>query len=75
MRDMRVSLQFNLGSDRYAERFIEAYGRERVDEERLRLCGLVSVFNGFRGQDYYEPQDHNPNGGGERIGERRDEVF
>lgn len=69
------SLQFNLGSDRYAERFIEAYGRVQVDEERLRLCGLVSVFNGFRGQDYYERQNHNPNGGGERIGERRDEVF
>lgn len=69
------SLQFNLGSDRYAERFIEAYGRERVDEERLRLCGLVSVFNGFRGQDYYERQAQKPDGGGERIGERRDEVF
>lgn len=69
------SLQFNLGSDRYAERFIVAYGRDRVDEDRLRLCGLVSVFNGFRGQDYYERQERKPDGGGERIGDRRDEVF
>lgn len=69
------SLQFNLRSDRYAARFIDAYGKERVDEDRLRLCGLVSVFNGFRGQDYYERQERNPDGGGERLGDRRDEGF
>lgn len=48
------SLQHNLKSDEYAKRFVQAYGRQRVDQDRLRLCGLLSVFNGFRGQDYYE---------------------
>ncbi|GIP31585.1 aminoglycoside 3'-phosphotransferase [Paenibacillus sp. J2TS4] len=48
------SLQFNLKSSRYSERFIDAYGRDKVDEDLLRLCGIVSVFNGFRGQDYYD---------------------
>ncbi|MFD0871436.1 MULTISPECIES: aminoglycoside 3'-phosphotransferase [Paenibacillus] len=48
------SLQFNLQSGRYSERFLDAYGRDRVDDARLRLCGLVSAFNGFRGQDYYD---------------------
>ncbi|BBH21939.1 aminoglycoside phosphotransferase APH(3') [Paenibacillus baekrokdamisoli] len=48
------SLQYNLKSDNYTPRFIEVYGRHRVDQDRLHLCGLLSVFNGFRGQDYYE---------------------
>lgn len=48
------SLQHNLHSGHYAERFLDTYGREKVDERRLRLCGLLSAFNGFRGQDYYE---------------------
>lgn len=48
------SLQFNLLDDgRWRDRFFDAYGRQRIDSDRLRLCGLVSVFNGFRGQDYY----------------------
>ncbi len=48
------SLQYNLKSDDYAKRFVQAYGRHLVDQDRLHLCGLLSVFNGFRGQDYYE---------------------
>ncbi|MCD9022595.1 aminoglycoside 3'-phosphotransferase [Cohnella silvisoli] len=48
------SLEYNLKSDKYADRFIQAYGGQNVDQERLRLCGLLSVFNGYRGQDFYE---------------------
>ncbi|OPA78745.1 hypothetical protein BVG16_12965 [Paenibacillus selenitireducens] len=48
------SLQHNLKSDYNPKRFIQAYGKEMIDQERVHLCGLLSVFNGFRGQDYYE---------------------
>ncbi|MDF2652675.1 MAG: Kanamycin kinase [Paenibacillus sp.] len=48
------SLQHNLRSLDYTQRFIDAYGRGKIDGNRLRLCGLVSAFNGFRGYDYYE---------------------
>ncbi|MCU6794259.1 hypothetical protein OB236_19310 [Paenibacillus sp. WQ 127069] len=48
------SLQFNLKSNDHAKRFIKAYGKLLVDQDRLRLCGLLSAFNGFRGQGYYE---------------------
>ncbi|XEC96755.1 aminoglycoside 3'-phosphotransferase [Paenibacillus tarimensis] len=48
------SLQFNLKSNDYSHRFIQTYGKHLIDQERLRFCGLLSVFNGFRGQDYYE---------------------
>ncbi|QHT61172.1 phosphotransferase [Paenibacillus lycopersici] len=37
---------------------VQAYGKHLIDEDRLRLCGLLSAFNGFRGQDYYEVYDH-----------------
>ncbi|GIP33649.1 aminoglycoside 3'-phosphotransferase [Paenibacillus sp. J2TS4] len=47
------SLQFNLEDVRWAHRFLEAYGRHLIDPDRQRLCGLISAFNGFRGQDYY----------------------
>jgi kanamycin kinase len=48
------SLQHNLKSNDYSHRFVQAYGKPIIDQDRLRLCGLLSVFNGFRGQDYYE---------------------
>ncbi|WP_127590638.1 aminoglycoside 3'-phosphotransferase [Paenibacillus lautus] len=48
------SLQFNLRSDDYSKQFVKAYGKHLIDQDRLRLCGLLSAFNGFRGQDYYE---------------------
>lgn len=48
------SLQFNLGSEDYSRQFVKAYGKHLIDQDRLRLCGLLSAFNGFRGQDYYE---------------------
>ncbi|MDQ0112581.1 aminoglycoside 3'-phosphotransferase [Paenibacillus harenae] len=47
------SLQFNLGDVRWMHRFLDVYGRHLIDPDKLRLCGLISAFNGFRGQDYY----------------------
>ena len=38
------SLSYNLGSNQYRQRFIDAYGRDRVDEERLRLIAAIEVF-------------------------------
>ena len=38
------TLEFNLGTDAYRERFIDAYGRELVDEERLRIVAAAEVF-------------------------------
>lgn len=48
------SLQFNLKNDEYSKQSVNACGKPLIDQDRLRLCGLLSVFNGFRGQDYYE---------------------
>lgn len=36
------SLGYNLKSDRYADDFLDAYGRERVDADRMALCALLS---------------------------------
>lgn len=36
------TLVFNLGSNRYSKVFLEAYGEEKIDEERLKLCGIIS---------------------------------
>ena len=38
------SLEFNLKTDRYRERFLDAYGRDRVNEETLRLIAALEVF-------------------------------
>ena len=38
------SLWFNTKSDRYRERFINAYGKADVDEERLRIVAAAEVF-------------------------------
>ncbi len=38
------SLSFNLGTDRYRDRFLDAYGRERVDEDALRIVAAAEVF-------------------------------
>jgi kanamycin kinase len=35
---------FNLKTDRYRERFFDAYGRDKIDPERLRLVGACEVF-------------------------------
>lgn len=38
------SLCYNLKTERYRERFLDAYGRSRVDEERLLLVTAVEAF-------------------------------
>jgi kanamycin kinase len=38
------TLFFNLKTDRYRERFIDAYGRSRVDAERLKTVAAIEVF-------------------------------
>jgi kanamycin kinase len=38
------SLFFNLHTHDYRERFIDAYGRDKVDEDILRLVAAVEVF-------------------------------
>lgn len=38
------SLHFNLGTDQWRSRFLDAYGRERVEEELLRVVAAVELF-------------------------------
>ena len=38
------TLQFNLKTDRYRERFLDAYGRDKIDETLLRVVAAVEVF-------------------------------
>jgi kanamycin kinase len=38
------TLFFNLKTNKYRERFIDAYGRDKVDEERLRVVAACEVF-------------------------------
>ena len=38
------SLQFNLKTDRYRDRFLDAYGREDIQEELFRVIGAIEVF-------------------------------
>ncbi len=38
------SLAFNLGTDSYTDRFLDAYGRDRVDMRALRTVAAVEVF-------------------------------
>jgi len=38
------SLSYNLKTDRYRQRFIDGYGRNRVNEDILRLVAAVEVF-------------------------------
>ena len=38
------TLNFNLGTDQYRDRFLDAYGRDRVQEEMLRLVAAAEVF-------------------------------
>ncbi len=46
------SIHFNLNTDRYDKDFWSGYGKY-PDEKAMRLFGLISAFNGFRGRDYY----------------------
>ena len=38
------SLNFNLKTDKYCNRFLDAYGRENFDEEMLRVVAAIEVF-------------------------------
>lgn len=38
------SLGFNLKADRYSDRFLDAYGRDRVETELLRIVAAYEVF-------------------------------
>ena len=38
------TLQFNLKTDRYRDRFLDAYGRDKVTEELLRVVAAAEVF-------------------------------
>ena len=38
------SLQFNLKTDAYRERFLDAYGREHINEDTFRTIAAVEVF-------------------------------
>lgn len=38
------TLAFNLGTDRYGARFLDAYGRDAVDKERLMLVAAAEAF-------------------------------
>lgn len=40
------TLKYNLGTDRYSDRFIDAYGRELVDEHKLRCIAAMEIFGG-----------------------------
>ena len=38
------TLWFNLKTDAYRDRFLDAYGRDLVDEERLRVISAAEIF-------------------------------
>ena len=38
------TLNFNLGTDEFRERFFDAYGRDRIDEDALRVVAAAEVF-------------------------------
>ena len=38
------TLRFNLGTDAYRARFFDAYGRDKVEEEKLRIIAAAEVF-------------------------------
>ena len=38
------TLRYNLGTDAYADRFLDAYGREKCDKEKLRAVAAFSAF-------------------------------
>jgi kanamycin kinase len=38
------TLWFNLGTDKYRERFFDAYGRDRIDEELIKVVAAAEVF-------------------------------
>jgi len=41
------SLEYNLRTTAYGDYFLDCYGRQNVDEERLRLCAALGAFSDF----------------------------
>ncbi|KZK04807.1 putative aminoglycoside 3'-phosphotransferase (Kanamycin kinase) [Lactococcus cremoris] len=41
------TLNFNIGTDQYRDRFFDAYGRDKIDIDRLKLIGCCEVFGYF----------------------------
>lgn len=37
------TLQFNLKTNQYKNRFLDCYGRDNIDLQRLKLCGIISA--------------------------------
>lgn len=37
------TLNWNLKGPKYGQRFLDAYGRDRIDRDRLRICGLLAA--------------------------------
>lgn len=40
------TLRFNLGTDEYKDIFLKAYGLDEINEDRLKLCGLLAGLTG-----------------------------
>ena len=40
----RWSLGFNLGTYEYSDRFFDAYGRDKINEDTLRVVAAAEVF-------------------------------
>lgn len=38
------TLNFNLKTDKYRNRFFDAYGRDKVDESKLEILAAAEVF-------------------------------
>ncbi|MBO7178544.1 MAG: phosphotransferase, partial [Clostridia bacterium] len=38
------TLEFNLKTNAYRNRFLDAYGRDLIDEEKLKVIGAIEVF-------------------------------
>lgn len=41
----RWSLQYNLQTDRYGDRFFDAYGRSAIDPQRLKVIGYIACLD------------------------------
>ncbi len=38
------TLGFNLGTDEYRDRFLDSYGRDKIDDEKLKIIAAAEVF-------------------------------
>lgn len=40
------TLNYNLGTTRYTDRFMDAYGRDRIEPEKLRMVAAMEMIGG-----------------------------